>query len=828
MTAVSLKILFLTLLLGALMDAQEQPDSLLPAVAGVSDSTSSASGVDTVVTYTAADSIVYSISTRTMSLFSKGTIDYRDTHLDAERIQVDWRTTTLQAEGIPDSSDTTGTKFEGTPVMKDGGEEFKGFKLSYNFQTKKGKINVGQTEMDQGYYYGEDIKRVDDRVMFVEDGRYTTCDNSNPHYYFSSPKMKVIVRDKVFAEPVYLYIADVPVFALPFAVFPNKGGRRSGLIAPAYAEDGRRGRYLRHLGYYWAISDYMDLGMSSDLYTKGSLALYADYRYAYRYKFAGSFSGDYKKIRIGEAGDPSSEHADAYNLHITHNQEIDPSTRMDVNFTFASDNSYQYTVSIPQALNQTVTSNASVSKYWEGTPNSVGLSVSRSQNLITSEVDETLPSLSFNHSQSFPFRRSSSDDLSDLNWYEMVGVSYSAQGAFARRKSATEVDNIKVAADSVGKVADFRRSRQQSVTQNVSTNIAPKLGYFTISPSLTYSDQRIFTETETPTRNASDSMVTIEEEKDATRTGTVSSGVSMSTKLYGIAQPNMLGIAAVRHTITPGFSFVHSKQIVGDNARNAQLTASMNIGNVFEMKTIPAAEGKEGKKIQLLNAGVGFSYDFTADSLRFSPIGVGYRTGIGELFNVGGGASFDMYKLEQTEPSVYRRVNKFLIQEEGRLARLTNFSVAVSTSLSGERKQGKASPASDSMAVAQPVVGGVYGLYQDEEPDFSIPWRLSVSFDYSENKVQPSPSRTFSTRGSLEFNLTEKWKFSTSGGYDFIGKEITVPNVNISRDLHCWVMNFNWTPIGPYRYYSFEIRVKAPQLQDIKLTKSGSEGRGIF
>ncbi|OQY79522.1 MAG: hypothetical protein B6D45_00595, partial [Ignavibacteriales bacterium UTCHB3] len=70
--------------------------------------------------------------------------------------------------------------------------------------------------------------------------------------------------------------------------------------------------------------------------------------------------------------------------------------------------------------------------------------------------------------------------------------------------------------------------------------------------------------------------------------------------------------------------------------------------------------------------------------------------------------------------------------------------------------------------------------------------------------------------------LTKSWKFSLSGSYDFEKKDFAAPQVVISRDLHCWVMNFVWNPIGTYTGYRFEIKVKAPQLQDLKVEKSDS------
>lgn len=811
------------------------PDAFQRDTTIVKQDEASVTGVDTIVTYSCNDSLVYFIPTKTMSMYDESKVRYQNMELKAAYVDFNWQTSILTARGKKDSTeadtgDSLSITVRGRPVMKDGDEEYHGDELSYNFKTKKGKINVGDTHVGEGFYHGADIKRIDRNVLFVADGRYTTCDRSTPHYYFFSHKMKITLKDHVVAEPVYLYIADVPVFVLPFAVFPNKSGRRSGIIAPAYGEDATRGRFLRHFGYYWAMNDYMDISLKGDWFTKGGWTAYGDYRYALRYSFVGSLSGEYRRLLSGEKGDPRRTEEDSYRLNIFHNQDIDPTMRLSANFTFTSNNAFRNTIEIGQALNQSISSNATLSKYWEGTPNSISLNISRNQNLIDGSIYEDLPSISFNHSQSYPFRRKSSTDPSMMNWYEMISVSYGVQASNAREKINRKIGGIKVTIDerdTVQTVEEYERSSRQLVSQNIGLGISPKVGYFTIMPSMSYRDERKFSDVDFPERAPSDSSLIFKKMRSSGRAGFLSSGVGATTKLYGILQPNMLGVQAFRHTLTPSLSFTYSKQIVGEDPLGRQMFISFGAGNNFEMKTIAEEEGKEGTKIQLLNAGTGISYNFTQDSLRFSPISVNYRTGIGNALNCDGEVRFDLYQLVQTSPNTYVRVNKFLLKEEGRLARLTDFRINVSTSLSGERKT-SAEPASEDTADAlQKQFSKYKGPYEREEPNFNIPWRLSLSFNYSENKVPPLRSRQASIRGDLDFNLTEKWKFAVRGGYDITNKEIVFPEVSISRDLHCWIMNFYWVPLGGYQQYRFEIRIKSSQLQDIKVTKQGSE-RGIY
>lgn len=779
----------------------------------IRDTLKSSSGVDSIITYTSTDSIIYSIANRKMKLYGKGNIKYRQMELKSERIDVNWENATMKAEGIVDTSDSTGKKFVGTPIMVDGGEEFHGNELLYNFKTQKGRITLAETKADEGFYYGSKVKKVEKDVLFISEGKYTTCDLPDPHFYFASPKMKLITKDKVIAEPIYFYIADVPVFALPFGVFPSKSGRRSGFFAPAYGEDGTRGRYLKRLGYYWAMSDYYDLAVQGDWYSNGSYLINSDINYKVIYNFTGGISGTYKRFIFGEQGDPSYSIQEGYNLNIRHNQEINPTMQANVNFSFMSDNNYRLTNNLTEALEQTIYSNATLSKNWEGTPNSATVNLSRSQVLTSGRIDEVLPSVSFNRSQSFPFRRK--NPAGELNWYELIGYNYRAGFSNNRSKIPITVTSVRASTEDTlfQNIETFRRDSRQQLNQDVGFSISPKFGYISITPNFSFSDSRSQIKNIIPDRNPADSALINGEQKDYYTSGYLSTGVSANTRLYGILQPDLIGITAFRHTLMPNLSLTYSKQVYGKNIGRKNMIAAFNAGNVFEIKMSPKGEEKEERKIQLLNFNGNISYNFAADSLNFSNIGLGYRTSIGELLNISGASSFSLYKFDQ---NTNRIVNKYLIKEERKLARMENFSISLSTSLSGEKKQTASATTTDT---TQNVQSGYYNMYQREEPDFSIPWRLSFGWNFFESFVPNARNRSANINASLDFNLTENWKFRLSSNYDIMRKEFSAPSINIDRDLHCWLMNFSWVPIGSYKHWKLEIRVKASQLQDIKVTK---------
>ncbi|MEX2191674.1 MAG: putative LPS assembly protein LptD [Bacteroidota bacterium] len=802
----------------ALLHAQQ---SAVPSDTSLSvpDTTRRVSGLDTLVIYRAMDSISYSLRTRYMNLYGKGDIRYRTIQLEADRIAVNWDTATLTAGGV---EDTLGV-FSGLPILNDAGEKYDGFKIGYNFRTKKGKIDRGETELEGGYYRGHDIKKVGKDVLFVSDGRYTTCDRDHPHFYFLSPKMKIIPGDVIVAEPVFFYIADVPVFALPFGVFPNRSGRRSGIIAPAYGEDARLGRYFSHFGYYWAVSDYLDLSTAFDWYSRGGWGNKSHLRYNLRYEFDGSISAGYNRRTEGEVGDPDRTESKDYNVQLLHNQTIDPTANLSVNFTFSSGSYYRnFSTNLNDILRQNIVSNATFSKYWPESNRSFSVAVLRDQNLISGNINETLPSISFTQGAFFPFKGRGS--RSDPSWYETIGISYGASGVNGRSKTASTLDSIKTNGG-IGTVTEYARTNVQTLNQNVQMSFSPRLGNFTITPSLGFSDSRTFTDQRRPVRNSADSTVVFEQNRPTVSQGNLRASLSTSTRFYGIAQPGIWGVNAIRHTVNPVVSLSYAKQVYGTTLGSPSLSANFNIQNNFEMKYQASDSAKE-QKIQLMNIGASVSYNFRAPEFRLSPLNINYRTSIGQFLDL---SATTVYNFYQFDTQLGRRVNKFLWDEKGYLADLTNFSFSLGTSLSGDRSSSSSSTVSggDEQEEIQRV-DITRGYYQDADPDFSIPWSLGLNFNFSQSQDDPRQKfRSASLQANLSFNLTTQWKISAHGNYDLIQKQFAAPEVQVSRDLHCWIMNFRWIPIGPSRSYRLEIRIKAPQLSDIKITKQGSD-KGVY
>jgi lipopolysaccharide assembly outer membrane protein LptD (OstA) len=808
----------------------------------------SSGGIDSVVNYTANDSIVFVFDSKNMKLFGKSDVKYKDLALTSEIIEVNWNTNDIQAYGVLDTAkaqktDSLKQRYAGTPVMKEGADTYEGWKIAYNFKSQKGRVTLGETKEDQGYYQGEQIKKVDKDMLFIANGYYTTCEYGHPHFYFYSPEMRVTIRDKIVARPIYLYIADVPLFALPFGVFPSQGGRRSGIIAPAFVDKGSRGTGLEHFGYYFALSDYTDLAIVGDWLTSGTWRVSPNFRYVKRYDFSGSLSGYYQRAIENEPRDPDYVDRADYFVNLTHNQTFNPTTRLDVNFTFASSENFRRALTLTEYLNQEITSNATLSKSWEGTNSSMSINVNRRQNLINGSVTNTLPSISYSHAQSYPFRfGKTKKGESDYAWYEMIGMSYGATGQ--------RVDNRTRSADTL----PFTLYQREGINHSLSFNAAPKAGYFTISPYFSYNEKWYDNSSTIAGYDTSTGLAIAKDKSGFEAVRSFNMGISMSTKLYGILNSPIPGIAGFRHTVLPSITYNYQpdfsdpkygyyktyrdklgrlkkfnrfqKEIYGGAPAGEQQAISLSLGNIFEMKTSAKDTAAKEQKYQLLNLNASLGYNFVADSMNLSDLSLNYRTNIGEFLGISGSSTYRFYEFDRKANS---RVNRYLFEQGKGLVEMTAFSLSLSTSLSGERKTAQTQQQmEDSARVADHLrnqnFSSYRGIYDTPEPDFSIPWSLSLSFNFSRNQENPARiSRNANVSGSLDFNLTENWKFTASSSYDLIAKQLAAPQINISRDLHCWLMNFSWTPLGVYSGYRFEIRVKAPQLQDIKVTKQNND-----
>jgi len=814
----------------------EIPDSLLAAIEDtIGTEPKKKSDIDTVVYASGSDSLIFFVKEKKMSIYGEAKLNYKTSEIQSANIFLDFENYNIVAEGIP--KDSVSEELVGTPILKDAGEVYEGKSMKYNFKTGQGNLAAFDTELDGGFYYGEKVKKVTKDTYFIKDGRYTTCDAPDPHYYFYSPKMKVIQQEQMTAEWIWLYFGDVPFpVPLPFIVFPLQSGRRSGLITPVFGYSQSYGTYIQGLGYFWAINDYIDVNATFDYYTNGSYGLASRFRYAERYNYRGNIDGEYRNFYNGEPGDPGYSEQINWRLKVFHNQSFTPTLKLDVNLEFSSQDFLQTgTTDFNDILRNEIISNATLSKTWDESGNSATLNYNRRQTLEENNIYEVLPSFLFRKAQDYPFRKSTSDI--NKSWYELFGYSYTGQFQNERNKVGGDL------------------TTNAGILNTISTDMSPKIGHFTIAPRFVLNSRlynKYIEQSDVASSTGTDSVVTNTIDQ-ITMVNTFDFGISSSTKFYGMFNINSLGISAIRHTVTPNITYSYQpdfsapqwgyygeyykldgtpvkynkyqNEVFGGAPSGERQNINFSLGNNFEMKTIadPTDTTSKEQKIQLLNLTLATGYNFAADSLNFADLALTYRTQVGEYFDLQGGTTFTPYDYSSTSS----KINKYLINEGKGLLRMTFLNLSVSTSLSGEKFASKDEDISetnigeDEYGQIQEEEENVYqGLYSQNDPDFNIPWQIYLSYNYSINRRNPGDPVFYSNiSGNLSVSLTENWKLDVAGSYDFIAKEFAAPQIRISRDLHCWIMNFTWNPIGTYTGFQFEIRVKAPQLQDLKITK---------
>jgi lipopolysaccharide assembly outer membrane protein LptD (OstA) len=380
------------LLIPQLSFAQETADTT--ATETLQKSGPKSSGLEGPVKYW-ADNIAYAVDNKKTFLKGNVRIEYQNMTLTAGKVIIDWSRNNMRAEGSPDSLDSLGQQvYKDLPVLTEGANEpIRGFTLEYNFNTKRGKVFEGRTKLEQGYYVGEEVLKVGKETLLIRDGDFTTCDREDPHFCFRSSKIRVRVNKLAVAQPVVMYIADVPVLPVPLVVFSLQKGRRSGLIIPRFGERATAGRYLEEFGFYWAASEYWDATFLMNFYENTGLLYRGEGRYSKRYQFSGNINGSYapKDVLTGEK-------RERWDMNFSHQHTFSPTFKFSANGSFVSDKDFQkdYTTNIDKVLDQNLKVNVLLTKSWSKSRNSMNFNVQRSENLQTDQLDYVLPSVTFN------------------------------------------------------------------------------------------------------------------------------------------------------------------------------------------------------------------------------------------------------------------------------------------------------------------------------------------------------------------------------------------------------------------------------------------------
>lgn len=779
------------------------------------------------VHYTADDSIVFEVDDQRVFLYKNAQVNYEDVELKADFIRVNWSDKTVLASGMPDS---TG-KIAGRPVFKQGTDEFKSDTMRYNFDTKKGIVTNISTQQGEGYIHGQTVKKLDE-YTYIRHGYYTTCNLDSPHYYIAANKLKVIPNNKIITGPAWLVIADIPtIAAIPFGLFPNTKGRSSGIVIPAYGESGQLGFFLKNGGYYFGLSDKIDLELNGDIYSLGSYAARMHSNYKNRYHYSGAFAFSYEVIKQSEPDLADYSQLKTFFIRWNHSQDpkANPSSIFNANVNAGSTNFYQTgTTAGSNYLANSFSSSISWSKSFPGKPFNLSSGITHSQNSATHEVSLTAPSVVFNVSTLYPFAKKNPEGTP--KWYEKINVSYTTN----LQNQLTEKDSLFFREQSLDKM---RNGMQHSIPVSTSLKV---FKFFNLTPSFSYNERWYL---QTIRKNYINDTLYIDTVKNFRAARDFATSLSIQTRIYGMAQFKNAKIAAIRHVITPSVSFSYrpdfgekkfgyAKYYTDVSGRETQYSifeqgifggpafgkygfAGFSLDNNLEIKVKQVTDTAINlKKIKLLES-LSFStgYNLAADSLNWSQISMAARTTLFDRMNISANARFDPYVID----SNYRNINVLEINRNNRLARFTNASISTGFNLNVSKKTNTTAKATDTEL-------NQINNNPDDYIDFTIPFNLRV--DYSLNYNVTNPQNKIFTQAlgfSGDVSLTQNWKVTFNSGYDFKLKDFSYTSIGIYRDLHCWEMHINWIPFGPNQQYNFQINVKSAVLQDLKLVKKRNQ-----
>lgn len=787
------------------------------------------------IRYSAKDSIVYDITGKQVFLYNGAEVYYEDITLKSDFVRIDQDKKIVYAEGVKDS---TGN-IVGKPVFTDNGQTYNSDFISYNFETKKGKIKEVTTQEGEGYLLANDVKKNEFDEIFIKNGKYTTCNLPHPHFYIALTKAKN-TKNKTVSGPAYLVVEDVPLpLALPFGFFPRKSGRSSGILLPEVGEDRILGFFLRNGGYYFGINDYLDLALRGDIYSKGSYGFNTFSRYNVLYRFNGNLAAGYTNRQIGEPETIGFEKQNDFYLRWNHSQDAKarPGTRFSSNVNVASRNNFRNGTNsnIQSIVQNSLSSSISYSKYWIGTPFNLSGSLSHDQNLQTGQITLGLPRMSFNVARINPF--DSKKRIGAQRWYHKIGFSYSLD-------AENRVDTYDSLLFEPNIVDKFKNGIRHTIPVATSFNI---LKHINVNPSFNYAERWYFSSIE---KIWNGNQVIIDTIIDFKQAREYSLGASANTRLYGMFQLNKLGIIAVRHVLTPSVSYsyrpdfsdekygyykkvqidtagtsgtysIFEQSIYGSPGSGKSSILGFGIDNNLEMKVRTKNDtASSTKKIKLFeNLRVSSSYNMAIDSLQLAPISVSARTVILNKINIDFNASYDPYVLYKDTSGVITRVNQFEWDKNKRIGRLVSANFSLGTNLNAEafRKKRKEQPHTTNKYDRLDVD------FVDRNPeyfvDWTIPWSLNINYILNYSRPLHTKTITQSLNFSGDLSITEKWKVGFTSGYDFKSKEITPTSLSIYRDLHCWDLSINWIPFGTYQRYSVDLKVRASILQDLKLSR---------
>ncbi len=781
----------------------------------------SKSPLDKPIDYNSLDSMIFDLKSQKVYMYGGADVKYGDILLKANFIEMDFNKTEVYAKGLPDS---TG-KITGKPEFEDDGQNFKSSEMRYNFKTQKGLISDAQTQQSEGFIEGKKVKKLNDDVLFIEDGEFCPCEDPEAGTFLRAKKLKIIKDDKIVTGPAYLVIENIPTpLALPFAILPNKKGKASGIIIPKPGSSPNQGFFLNDGGYYWTVNEYIDASLTGDIYSRGSWGTKFNTNYRRRYKYNGNLNFDYSVFQNGLSDLPTTSQQKNFFIRWNHKQDnkARPNSNFSASVNAGTQNNFttNFNSSDRDYLTNTFKSNITYNYSFPTKPINLSLNASHSQNSkdTSKVINITLPEAALTVQRIFPFKRK--NPVGKQKWYETIGLSYI--GNFKNTLTTTEKEigngviydpNNPFPQSGALNLANMQNGVRHNIPLSTSFKI---LKHFTVSPSVGYTETWYFKKN-TYEWDDTRQLVNQDTINGFNRYGRANFNASLSTNIYGMYTYRSAKIKAIRHVMTPSIGFNYSpntfnKQfefqsdtlgnrairsgyegfIFGGPSTSETGSISFNLRNNVEMKVLSKNDTSESyKKVKIFDQlNFATQYNIFADSLNWSPLQMATNINLLNLLTMRINATFDPYTLNNAKT---RTVNTLEFDNTGKLARMTNFTVQFSYRINNSKRL-------------------------KEKPNL-MPWSLDMAYNYNYSKPTTSVVISQSARFNGKVMLTDKWDVGGTTNFDFRAGEFSYTSVNVYRDLNCWELAFSFIPFGTRKSYSFSLNVKPALLKDLKLER---------
>jgi hypothetical protein len=815
--------------------SQTHPDSITvdsQNSAKKADSTSRKKNELTDTVFYESETIFYDNEAKVLKLTGNAKVRYQKMQLLSDTIIYTINDNLFTASGLPQLIESTDTTI--------------GDYMVYNIKTRRGRVRHASTQLTEGSFNGQRIVKTESNEIYVDEGDYTTCANvEDPHFFFYGKKIKLIPQDKIVSKPVVLNIGNTPVAVLPFFIFPLDRDRTSGFLTPVWGGHPTSGGYIENIGYYYAPNDYIDLLARGKVIDFRRFEIEAASQYRLRYKFDGSLRLRYSLDRDFLQG------GNEWTADYSHNQTLTPDglTRLAGSGRMTSSNKYFFNNSedSTELIDQTLRANMALSRTLERINGSASISWQREHNLKTNIISEDLPSVNFSIQQRPLIKAPDSVKAEDVPWYSKIYYGYNARGI------VKHIDSTRANGDQhfrPGASHGLSVSSPQKIFRNIDVNPSFNAnqffvygysdtfiqGYDTLFDSTVYKRIAPFSSDRSYPEFSYDSMFdtlshdaygnpdTIQVTRyrrsiqprynnydKFTHVEDWNASVSVGTKLYGIFPIKILNFAGLRHTFTPSLSYRYNPKLDIDKKffpggvappgpRKREQIVSINAGNILEGKIHSPGTGEGEPKertFTLLSFNLSTGYDFEKKSRKWSDLALNASSSIDKLgLSVGYNSSFWLYDQYDRATLPIMRSMSLDFRSSALSAKGTLWDGNLLSLDSADTSSSKQSGSN------------------------MLQWNasLSPSFTFSMDRSRPTemliPKKQFNLSGSASLNFTKSWSLRWSGSYNFQQNQWVNNSFDLTCDLECWEMRFNWRPekLNPGYYFLINIK-KIPEIK---------------